>query len=77
MDGTEDRAPVGAHRSTSTAAKAKKERIVLERRQWSKTGGKKGGKGQQKGGKGDIRVCWSCGKLGHIAASCVKGGVGT
>ena len=23
--------------------------------------------------KGDIRVCWSCGPLGHIAANCVKG----
>ena len=40
----------------------------------SKTGGKKGGKGQEKGGKGDARVCWSCGKSGHIAANCVKGG---
>ena len=28
----------------------------------SKTGDKKGGKGQEKGGKGDIIVCWSCGK---------------
>ena len=41
--------------------------------QWSKTGGKKGGKGQEKGGKGDTRVCWSCGKTGHIAANCIKG----
>ena len=41
--------------------------------QWSKTGGKKGGKGQENGGKGDTRVGWSCGKPGHIAASCVKG----
>ena len=32
----------------STAVKVKKERIVLER---SKTGGKKGGKGPQKGGR--------------------------
>ena len=41
--------------------------------QWSKTAGKKGGKGLEKGGKGDTRVCWNSGKLGHIAAKCVKG----
>ena len=41
--------------------------------QWSKTGGKKGGKGQETGGNGDIRVCWSCGKTGHIAAICTNG----
>ena len=40
--------------------------------QWSKTGGKKGGTEQEKGGKGDARVCWSCGKPGHIGANCVK-----
>ena len=42
-------------------------------RQWSQTGGKKGGKEQEKGGKGDTRVCWSCGTTGHIAANCTKG----
>ena len=38
--------------------------------QWSKTGGKKGGEGQEKGGKGDTRVSWSCGKTGleHLNA---------
>ena len=41
--------------------------------QWSKTGGKKGGKGQEQGGKGDIGVCLNCGKTGHIAAHCTKG----
>ena len=41
--------------------------------QWSKTGGKNGGKGQEKGCKGETRVCWSCGKTGHIAANCTKG----
>ena len=56
------------------SSKGEKERIVLEKEQWSKTGGKKGGKGQEKGGKGDARVCWSCGKTGHIAANCIKGG---
>ena len=43
------------------------------RGQLSKTGGKKGRKGQEKGGKGDIRVCWMCGKTEHIAANCTKG----
>ena len=35
---------------------------------------KKGGKGQEKGGKGKNRMCWTCGKTGHIAAWCGKGG---
>ena len=73
-DGKEERVPVGAYRSTSAAAKVNKERIVLEKGQWSKTGGKKGRKEQEKGGKGDSRVCGSCGKLGHIAANCANGG---
>ena len=30
-------------------------------------------KGQEKGGIGDVGVCWSCGKPGHIAVNCVKG----
>ena len=50
------------------SGKGEKGRIVLER-----DSGPKGGKGQEKGGKGDTRVCWSCGKPGHIAAKCVKG----
>ena len=41
--------------------------------QWFKTGGKKGGKVQQKGGTGDIRVCCSCGKTVHIAPHLTKG----
>ena len=39
-----------------------------------KGSGKKGGKGQDKGGKGENRTCWTCGKTGHIAAWCGKGG---
>ena len=31
VDGTEERVPLGAYRSTASAAKVKKERIVLER----------------------------------------------
>ena len=41
---------------------------------WHKGSGKKGGKGQEKGGKGETSTCWTCGKTGHIAAWCRKGG---
>ena len=41
---------------------------------WQKGNGKKGGKRQEKGVKGEARACWTCGKTGHIAASCRKGG---
>ena len=41
---------------------------------WQKGGGKKGGKAQEKRGKGETRTCWTCGKTGHIAAGCRKGG---
>ena len=69
VDGTEDRVPAGANRSTSNSGKAEKGANRVGKGQWSKTGGKKGGKGQE---KGDIRVCWSCGKPGHIAANYAK-----
>ena len=39
-----------------------------------KSSGKKGSKGQEKSGKGDTRACWTCGKTGHTAAWCRKGG---
>ena len=29
---------------------------------------------EAKGGKGESRTCWTCGKTGHIAAWCMKGG---
>ena len=73
VDGMEDRVRVGAYRNTSTAAKVRRERIELERGQWSETGGKKGGKGQEKGDKGETGVCWSCGKTAHIAINSTKG----
>ena len=63
-----ERVPVGAYRSTSTAESVKKGANRAGKGQWSKTGGKKGGKVQQKGGKGDIRVCCS-----HTAAHLTKG----
>ena len=41
---------------------------------WQKGIGKKGGKEQEKSGKGKSRTCWTCGKTGHIADWCRKGG---
>ena len=68
----EERVPVEAYRSTSTVERVKKGANRARKGQWSKTGVKKGGKGQEKGGKGDIRVRWSCGKTGRVAANCTK-----
>ena len=28
---------------------------------------------KKKGGKGETRTCWTCGKTGHTAAECRKG----
>ena len=39
---------------------------------WQKGSGRRGGKGQEKSGKGETRTCWTCGKTGHIAAECRK-----
>ena len=64
MDGTEESVPVGVYSS----GKGEKEANLTGKGLWSWTGGNKGGKGQEKGGKGDIGVCWSCGKTGHIAS---------
>ena len=41
---------------------------------WQKGSGRKGGEGQEKGGKGKSRTCWTCGKTEHTAAWCRKGG---
>ena len=68
----EERVSVGVYRNASTAARVKQERIVLERDSGGPRPEARKGKGQEKGGKGDIRVCWSCGEPGHIAANCVK-----
>ena len=51
-------------RVTAKSAESKPYRISVKR----------GGKGQEKGGKGENRTCWTCGKTGHIAAWCGKGG---
>ena len=47
---------------------------IEEKTPGRKASSKKGGKGQEKGGKGETRTCWTCGKAGHIAAWCRKGG---
>ena len=70
VDGMEERALVGVYRSTSPAARVKKERNRAGEGRWFKTLGKKGGKGQEKGGKGDTIVCWKRGSTEHIAANC-------
>ena len=48
VDGVEERVPVGAYRSTSTAAKAKQERIVLERDSGPRLEARKEEKGKRK-----------------------------
>ena len=35
---------------------------------------RKGITGQEQGGKGGTRACWTCGKTGHVAAWCRQGG---
>ena len=39
---------------------------------WQKGSDKKGSKRQEKSGKEETRACWTCGKIGHIAAWCRK-----
>ena len=56
---------------TSTLAKVKKKRIVLERVTGPRSEARKEEK-EEKGGRGETIVCWSCGKTGHVAANCVK-----
>ena len=72
VDGTEDRVPVGAYRNTSTAAKMKKERIVLERDCGPRPEATKE-KGKRKVAKVTPESAGAVGKTGHIAANCVKG----
>ena len=62
MDGTEERVPVGVYRNTSTAARVKKERIVLERDSGPRPEARKEEKDKRKVAKGVTRVCWSCGE---------------
>ena len=53
--------------------KATKVAKVEERILGRKALARKEAKGQEKGGKGETRTCWTCGKTGHIAAGCWKG----
>ena len=46
---------------------------MLERDSGPRPQARKEEKGNRKVAKGDARVCWSCGKTGHIAAQCAKG----
>ena len=48
--------------------------MVKEKNSWQKGRGMKAGKGKEKSSKGEARACWACGKIGHIAARCRKGG---
>ena len=48
VDGTEERHPVGVYRNTSTAARVKKERIVLERGSGPRPEARKEDKGKRK-----------------------------
>ena len=54
-------------RKVAKAAKAE------ERTRGRKAVARKEAKGRRKGGKGETRTCWTCGKTGHIAAWCRKG----
>ena len=65
--------PVGVCRNTSAVARVKKERIVQERNSGPRPEARKEEQGKIQVGKGDTRVCWSCGKTGHIVANCTKG----
>ena len=73
VDGTEARVPAGAYRSTSTAAMAKKERIVLERDSGPRPEARKEEKGKRKVAKVTPEFAGAVGNLRHIAAICVKG----
>ena len=65
VDGEEERAPTGVYGKYFNSGKSENGANRAGKGQWSKTGGKKGGKGQEKGGKSDTRLCKSCGKTGN------------
>ena len=72
--GGPERVQAGTHRGTQAGGKVARIRVVEEKKFWHVGNCKKGGKQTEKGGAGDSRTCWTCGKAGHIAASCPKGG---
>ena len=69
VDGTEERVPVGVYGKTSTAARVKKERIVLERDSGPRPEARKGEKGKRKVAKvtpefaGAVEKRTHCGKI--------------
>ena len=58
---------------TGTRRVTKVERME-ERIRGRRAAARKEAKGKRKGGKGESRTCWTCGKTGHIAAWCRIGG---
>ena len=72
--GGPERVQAGTHRGTQAGGKVARIRVVEEKIFWHVGNCKKRGKQTEKGGAGDSRTCWTCGKAGHIAASCPKGG---
>ena len=65
VDGTEERVQVGVYRSTSTATKVNKERIVLERDSGRRPEARKEEKGQRKVVKVTPEFAGAVGKLKH------------
>ena len=64
--GNWEKVRVRVEKATMVAEVARME----ERTHLQNGSGKKGSKEQEKGGKGETRACWTCGKIGHIAAWC-------
>ena len=63
QDGTDERVPVGVYRNASTAAKVKKERIVLERDSGPRPEARKEEKGRSKVAKVTPEFAGAVGKL--------------
>ena len=62
---------LGCTEILEAAAKVNKERTVLERDSGPRLEARREEMGREKVAKVNARVCWSCGKTGHIAANCV------
>ena len=73
VDGMEERVPAGVRRNSSTAARVKKERIVLERGSGPRPEASKEEKDKRKVAKVKTEFAGVVGKTGHIAANCTKG----
>ena len=71
--GTEEIVPVGVYRNTSTVVEVKKERIVLERNSGPRPEARTEEKCKRKAAQVRLEFAGVVGKIGHIAANCVKG----